>query len=213
MPPFQTESEEKQVKPLPFLSSRVRDHQPKGAPKLFAAEPAEPCHRRQQQVPGVSQQPQHGVKSKMVKNTSVFGDEGEETDISDLQKHRSHVANTVFGAELEEQEESTDGDASDADFEPTSKSVFAFGWHSLSSYQSASFWKENMDDPKSEKPRRKYDNRKRKASAMYARKRSGDVYKKNGTDPARLHKLVSGTQCFCSPKALGRDFPILNCHI
>lgn len=208
-PPFQTELEEEQVKPLPFLSSRVRDHPSKrGAPKLFAAEPAEssepgPCHRRQRQVPGGSQQPQHGVKPKKVKTTSVFGEEGEEDD---LQKDSKHVATTLFGVELEEQEESTDGD--DVDFEPTSKSVFAFGWHSLSSYKSASFWKENMDDPKSEKSRRTYDNTKRKASAMYTRRGSGEVYKKNGIDPARLHKLISATECHCSTPELGKDFPI-----
>ena len=93
---------------------------------------------------------------------------------------------------------SDDEPGSEKDFLPKSDSVFALGWHSLSSYKDATFWKENMDDPKAGKKKRKYDNRKRQAVAQYSRQPQ-QVFKKNGVDPGRLHRLFISEKCQCSP--------------
>lgn len=204
MPPFQAEANETLGKPLPFLSRAVKK-EPKPHPvRAFAAEPAESDH-------GAKAQRRLG-SSCLGSTLSVFQAEGEEPDsgkrprLSQRQVGGSSSSRPtqVFGPEPDESDSSlfnlpsSDDDmGSEQDYVPKSDSVFALGWHSLSSLKDATFWKDNMDDPMKQKPKRKYDNTKRQASAQYARLESQDTYKKNGLDPGRLQKLLNLQQCQC----------------
>ena len=95
---------------------------------------------------------------------------------------QGQLVGSVFGPEREEgnsQISSSDGElGSEQDYIPQKDTVFSLGWHSLSSYDASSFWKEHMDDPKSARKKRKYDNTKRSDLAIYARQQSYGTFKK-----------------------------------
>ena len=223
MPPFQDEIGEPVSKGLQFLSSNVtpRKH---SVLKAFAPEPAEPSSGRgQSQTEGLpwkaSTRPSLGrrvsqifqdedeevTSAKRYKSESnVFGAELEETWVGSSSSTSRPKVTAAFGPESDEgsglfdMPSSDDEPGSEKDFLPKSDSVFALGWHGLSSFKDATFWKENMDDPKAGKEKRKYDNRKRAAVAQYSRQPQ-HIFKKNGVDPGRLQKLYNSEKCQCSP--------------
>lgn len=217
MPPFQVEVDEKRSKRLPFLSRNESVPKTPSVLRVFAAEPAElGSHTSSSWRPSPSPVVATGAGVQ-----SLFQDEGEEGDHERVQKktrlatifgpesheHEKASSSTVFGMESAESpddvypDSNDDEPGSEGDFVPKADSVFALGWSSLSAFQKATYWKQHVDDPKTQRRKRKYDNRKRQSQAAYARS-SGDVYKKNGVDPGRLQKLFDSSSCQCSSNAL-----------
>lgn len=120
MPPFGAEPEEKQSRPLSFLSSR---HAPKPSKKplrAFGLEPAEQCET------GTARPPN---PSPVVNSRSLpFQDEPEESQpVSQLKKQRRDqgpgVAHVLFGEEPDEDESSS---SSAVDL-PQTDTVFPWG--------------------------------------------------------------------------------------
>lgn len=180
------------------VGSRVKPAQ--GASLLpFGVEPEEGGH------PKAKVRPARDVSS------SPFGAESEEGCLPSAKARRlaSHV---LFGDEPEESEaqgsfpvpgpdEDFDCDAPDVtdhQFLPQKKTVFSLGWRCVTNFQMSSFWKDNIDDPKSKKVSRVYDNTKRKAVASYERQNNSGVQRKNGLDPSRLQRLITASQCQCA---------------
>ena len=228
MPPFQQEVGEQSTRPLPFLSRNVNPRPPRPVTRAFAAEPAEQCTGVSRAFPAERSSHRETRANRLFQDehdeteppkkmsrrqvSSLFGEEGEEN--TTRSSASSRTATTPFGSEMDEPDSvpglsnlpsSDDEPASEEDFVPKTESVFSLGWHRLTAFKDATFWKEHMDDPKSVKRTRKYDNRNRQASAEYLRKQSQDVFKKNGLDPGRLKKLFNTTECQC---ALNSDW----CH-
>ena len=214
MPPFGDEIEEPLKKPLPFWSlshaQSARPSKPKPV-KAFGAEPDEPVSCP---VPAVESRRGSGQRGCMPSSAStVFGSEPEESVGHRAPKvRRKDSAKSIFGEEQEEDDSSSRGvgfpfapresdsdeQLSDHDFLPKSQSVFSLGWHCVTNFKYATFWKDNIDDPKSKPTARKYDNTKRSSKAAYHRKNNGGSQKKNGTDPARLETLFKANTCQCA---------------
>lgn len=170
MPPFSGEREEKPTKPLAYLNFKSHDS---GGPSTrassgpFGAEPAEPASAS-------SRKPAAAPKPSP-KASAIFGDELEEGDAGPSSESDGESESAYHGA---------------------SQTVFSVGWHSMMDIKKASFWKENMDS-QPEKKKRKYNNSQRAATASYSRKQSEGTFKQNGTDPARLRRLVGSMKCQC----------------
>lgn len=222
MPPFGDEPGEKISRPLNFLSFRhaVPKRRPGSVSNVFGPESAEP----DPEEAGSAGLHQTGTSSRTKLTKRPFEDEEDETG---FQKQRPKVKGgstlplSVFGDEGSEDESGApvkgkcaskpfgeeDGETDDQSSPPSSNdekaflvkhnTVFSFGWGSVSSFKKATFWREKMDDEKAKKPKRQYDNRKRSATAVYARKNSHGVFQRNGTDPARLQKLFDAPCCSC----------------
>ena len=194
MPPFGDEIEEPLKKPLPFLSlshaQSARPSKPKPV-KAFGAEPDEPVSCP---VPAVESRRGSGQRGCIPSSAStVFGSEPEESVGHRAPKvRRKDSAKSIFGEEQEEDDSSSRGvgfpfapresdsdeQLSDHDFLPKSQSVFSLGWHCVTNFKYATFWKDNIDDPKSKPTARKYDNTKRSSNAAYHRKNNGGFQKK-----------------------------------
>ena len=190
MPPFGKESSEASEKRLPFLSLG-RHAAPKAAGKpsgAFGAEKAESsCGSRA---------PKRVKSENPSGNFIPFQDEDDE---SSQPPQKNPKAFCPFGDEPDEDEEQSASEQSGAEesFELTSSSVFALGWQSILSFKQATFWKANQDDHTGSKPKRTYDNSKRKANALYIKKDTGS-FKKNGSDPQRLAALFKQPACRCA---------------
>lgn len=212
MPPFADEPVEKSSRPLGFLSFR---HAPKQRtpPSLFGPEAAEtagdcgdvgPVARSSQKRPfqedgyeSGDENPKAGISKvahqPKASSSSVFGDEGSEDESGTA----TNTGTAPFGEEAGESDE-TNSSNDESTFQIKSDTVFAFGWSSVSGFQKATFWRENMKDEKAIKPKRAYDNSNRSKNAVYARENSKGYYKRNGVDPARLQKLFNATMCSCA---------------
>lgn len=218
MPPFGAEGAEPlREKTLSFLSL---SHGPKPKPRrphsVFGAEPAENASCSDV---GSECGPQKRHTSLAQKFSGLFGSEPEEGCGQPYAKvQRTKPGSSVFGEEPEEPDEadssalnpdrvflgdSDDEPLSDHDFLPTKKDVFSLGWHCVTNFQYATFWKDNKDDPTSKKTSRIYDNSRRSANAAYTRANQAGVQQKNGVDPTRLRNLFQSPQCQCAKSVFG----------
>lgn len=206
MPPFGDEPREKVPKPLAFLNlshASAKSGTQRGRPRsVFGAEPAEAvdetdCVGRRE----VARPPTKPASKR------PFQDEGcEDGDCQGRRKltfpksSTSHP--TLFGDEGSEDDAASDGDSSSNSgaegFAAQQNTVFTFGWSSVSTFQKATTWREQIDDPKASREKRAYDNSKRAQEASYSKQESTGFYKRNGLDPARLQKLFAATTCSCA---------------
>ena len=202
MPAFGHEPAEKasSSKTIPFLSfsgGNKRGRAPHS--KAFGAEGCEPDtlsrvqkpFKRRITEPGSTQrafgeEPEEGLPSKRARTSrpAPFSEEAEELEPGD------HAFNEVDSED--------EGPPCDSEFGGGSESVFALGWHTMSGFQRATFWKENSDDKGAVKPKRAYDNTRRAAKASYARKASASVFQRSGLDPQRLASLFQRESCLCT---------------
>lgn len=220
MPPFGDEPGEKTSRPLNFLSFRhappKRRPGPGAVSHVFGPESAEPevagsvgSLKHQTGTSSRTKRPfdneddETGVHKQRSKVTggstlplSVFGDEASEDECgAPIQKKGAANPFGEEGGETDDQSSPSSND--EKAFLVKQNTVFSFGWTSVSSFKKATFWREKMDDEKAKKPKRQYDNRKRSATAVYARTKSQGVFKRNGTDPERLRKLFDAPFCSC----------------
>lgn len=221
MPPFGDEPGEKTARPLSFLSLRhvsPKRCAPGAVFHVFGPESAEPevagsvgsgsrigtpstrtkrpFENEEDETAFSQQRPKVTDGSTLPK--SVFGNEGSEDDSgTSLPKKKGAANANPFGEEGSETDDQSLSSNDEHAFLVKQNTVFSFGWTSVSSFKKATFWRETLDDEKAKKPKRQYDNRKRAATAAYARKNSRGVFKRNGTDPARLQKLFAAPFCSC----------------
>jgi hypothetical protein len=209
MPPFGDEPTEKDSRPLGFLSfcdaSAPRPSKRKPSASAFGPESAESEPRgfvggtrphkvttkrpfEDEDDEGVTPQPSKSMN--YARKFTVFADESSEDDSGKLSK--------PFGDEGGESDNMSLSSNDEASFVPKKDTVFTFGWNSVSTFKQATFWKENMDNEAAKPTKRQYDNSKRAAKAVYARRESKGFYKRNGMDPARLQKLFSAPSCSCA---------------
>lgn len=160
---------------------------PKQPKRPFEDEDDESC------TPSLPSRLKQGRPSGSV--ASIFGDEGPETDMTILPFPKASASRQPFADE--EGESSGASSTNDEMFQVKKETVFSFGWSSVASFQKATFWREQMDDEKAQKPKRAYDNSKRSKAAAYSRTKSRGFYKRNGLDPSRLEKLFA-TNCLCA---------------
>ena len=225
MPPFGEEIEEPLKKPLNFLSLRHAQKAQPSRPKPVKVFGAEPDETVSCPVPAAGSGRGKGHRGSAPSLAStVFGLEPEESlDHRAPKVRRKDPAKSVFGEEHEEVDSSScgagfpyappesdsDENLSDHDFLPKLQSVFSLGWHCVTNFKYATFWKDNIDDPKGKRTVRKYDNTKRSAKAAYDRKNNTGVQRKNGTDPARLEALFKANQCQCAKSISYESYVIL----
>lgn len=214
MLPFGDEPEETNLqKPLSFLSFGSADRNQKRKPprsSIFGNEPAEqepqavksrstekrvvPKRPFEDEVDEIDDPPpSKAARGKRAHMVSAFGDEGSEDEF----EHNPRPKTAVKPFQDEGCETDGSSSATEGGFVVKQPSVFSFGWSSVSTFQKATFWRENMDDPKASKQKRAYDNTKRSAGATYSRQASKGAYKRNGLDPARLQKLFDSSKCLC----------------
>ena len=216
MPPFGYEPEEpNSSKTVPFLSlSNAPKQRPAREVQVFGQEPAENFTFASSATASSG----HGARSVGQPSTTLrpsttfklFGAEEEES-ASHQPTKVPRRALSVFGAEAEEtthgdetcsngvkMESDSDEAESDHDFLPRKNSVFSLGWHCVTNFQYATFWKDNINDPKSQQPKRLYDNSKRNAGAAHERKKKHSSHRQNGVNPSRLKTLFQATKCHCA---------------
>eukprot|EP00435_Cladocopium_sp_Y103_P042234 s474_g11.t1 len=230
MPPFDDEPAEKNPKPLSFLKlSHAPASAKRRAPqhRVFGDEPSEPvdagrgvgCRARANTAPSTNpvrkrpfgDEDDEGSSKLSCSKSScppLFGDEVSEDDAS---PQKTKVATKPFADETSEGNTSSQS-SSEEKFEVKRDTVFAFGWGSVATFKKATVWRENMDDPKSSKPKRNYDNSKRAKDAQYLRERTKGFYKRNGLDPARLQKLFDANTCLCTVMDLYEHYKRINNH-
>jgi len=209
MPPFGDEPTEKDSRPLGFLSfcdaSAPRPSKRKPSASAFGPESAESeprgfvggtrphkvaTKRPFEDEDGEGVTPQPSKSMNYARKSTVFADESSEDDSGKFSK--------PFGDEGGESDSMSLSSGDEASFVPKKDTVFTFGWNSVSTFKQATFWKENMDNEAAKPTKRQYDNSKRAAKAVYARRESKGFYKRNGMDPARLQKLFSAPSCSCA---------------
>lgn len=198
MPPFGTEpAEPRQSQGRSFFKQHLRDPPPcdYDVSRVFGAEPAESVRRVK---------PKLKPKPKSEKSVP-FQDEGDEPQCSGAHQRLKSSSISPFQEEPGENSESS-SDSFEDEGQPRRviDTPFALGWESAQRFTSGSFWKENMDE-KAPKPKRRYDNSTRAASAAYARKGKEGTFSENGINPQRLQDLFSATSCQCC-------LPMSRCH-
>lgn len=195
MPPFGDEPAERGSGKISFLKHCVRDPDRQRPPVVttgpFQPEPAEP-------VRGGGKVPARSSKAFV-----PFQDEGDEEDPVSQRPPANKKRKTPQARAIPFQDEPEEGqsdvasssDGSGGEYQPKD-TVFALGWQAVQHFVKGSFWKENMDE-RTSKPKRTYDNSKRSAEAVYARKENQGTYKANGLDPNRLRRLFGAPSCHC----------------
>lgn len=192
MPPFGKESSEPNARPLPFLSLSHAPNAAKArrkATRAFASEAAERV------TPSVPKNEPFRKQPRLAQLPFQNEDAESNSHSSTTRKQRP------FGDEDSEHMDSNSDSAGEDDFKVTSSSVFSLGWQNLMSFKNSSFWKNNQDDKTGAKPKRKYDNSKRKSEALYIKKDNAGALKKRGSDPARINSLLDEPTCRCSMDA------------
>ena len=202
MPPFGHEPAEKtsSSKTIPFLRLGG-GNKPGRAPqsKAFGAEGCEPDTLSAVQKPfkrriaasgstqrSFAEEPEEGLPSKRARTSrpAPFSEEAEELTPGE------HAFNEVDSED--------EGLQHDSEFGGGSESVFALGWHAMSGFQRASFWKDKSRDKGAVQSKRAYDNTRRAAEASYSRKASAGVFQRSGLDPERLASLFQRESCHCA---------------
>ena len=217
MPPFGSEPKEKETKRLSFLSlAPAPKPRVQANVKVFGHEPAEPGDSVEFPF-GTEPEEGGGIPQNQQAFVGPFGAEPEEESvIGRPRKTKSTISSssasvrkptpTLFGAEPEEGNDSDEpgSDASSSDepgktkYELKADTVFCFGWKAVLDVEKASLWQKNMDHERSAPQKRRYDNSKRSATALYVRKQNTGVFKQNGVDPERLQKLFAAATCCCA---------------
>lgn len=157
MPPFGKESSEPNARPLPFLSLSHAPNAAKArrkATRAFASEAAERV------TPSVPKNEPFRKQPRLAQLPFQNEDAESNSHSSTTRKQRP------FGDEDSEHMDSNSDSAGEDDFKVTSSSVFSLGWQNLMSFKNSSFWSNNQDDKSGAKPKRKYDNSKRKSEAL-----------------------------------------------
>ena len=195
MPPFGREGTEPNARPLPFLSLSHAPNAAKAQRKATKAFGSEAAERVTVQAPAVPKsQP---VRKQPRLSHLPFQNEEAESNLHSSTTRKEYP----FADEDSEHMESNSDSVAEDDFKMTSSSVFSLGWQNLLSFKNSSFWKNNQDDETGAKPKRKYDNSKRKSDALYIKKDQAGALKKRGSDPARINSLLDESTCKCSMDA------------
>ena len=197
MPPFAPEPAEQRRRAVVFLEQCLQDPtvSTPSTPRLFGAESAERGGKR----PNRQLNPSKNSHLKRQPAPGPFQEEGEEqqgvpkrvkTPATSLVPFQSEAAEDDFVCE-------TDSSDSNCGDQRPKDTVFALGWQSAQQFTASGFWKENADEV-TERPKRAYDNTRRKAAAAYSRQGKEGFYKANGIDQNRLEKLFESPSCSCA---------------